>query len=239
MKPGTETPKIAGADGCRSGWVVAYRNGTGPIDARICQNTREMISQLVPGCILCMDVPIGLSEMGPRQADREARQRLGWPRMTSVFSAPIRPVLECTTWEEASAIRRAVEGKGMSRQAWGITPKVREVDQVVRELDPRQKWIREAHPEVSFATWAGNSMLHNKKSISGRQERRLLIDREFGEGTVARLWDGVRGKGLARDDLIDALAMLWTADRVASGHSGTLPQEAQRDSFGLRMEIVY
>ena len=230
--------RIAGADGCRGGWIVAAGTETGPIEAHVFMNTREMLNKLLPGYILCVDVPIGLTDEGSRGADKAARQYLGWPRMTSVFSAPIRPVLEADSWEEASAIRREIEGKGMSRQAWGITPKVREVDHLIRELDPRQEWVREAHPEVSFATWAGQSMQYNKKIIAGRRERIDLIDGEFGEKTVAGLWDSVRGQGLSVDDLIDALAMLWTAGRVESGRTQTLPEQEQRDQFNLRMEII-
>ncbi len=112
-----KTPGIAGADGCRSGWVVVRRTGSGPIQAEILPDAATLIRSVVPSHLLLLDVPIGLTKIGPRRADRMARRFLGWPRMTSVFSAPIRPVLEASNYSDASRIRRDVEE---SRQAWGI-----------------------------------------------------------------------------------------------------------------------
>ena len=40
------------------------------------------------------------------------------------------------------------------------------------------------------------------------------------------------------DDILDAFAALWTAERIALGISQTIPAVPPKDSFGLRMEIV-
>ncbi len=233
------TPGIAGADGCRSGWLVVRRVATGPVTAEIFPDGDTLFRALLPEHLLLIDVPIGLQETGPRKADIEARRYLGWPRRTSLFSAPIRPVLHAASWAAASEIRRSVEGKGMSRQAWGITGKIREIDEVIRKHDPGQSKAREGHPEVSFATWAGRPMEFPKKRITGRAERIRLIESHFAQGLVADLWSQIRGKGAAQDDLIDALAMLWSAERLVSGQAGILPTEPEYDRHGLRMEIVY
>lgn len=229
---------IAGADGCRGGWVIVRRTGDGPVSAAIVPDARRLIGA-AGGGILLVDVPIGLADSGARRADKLARGFLGWPRRCSVFSAPIRPVLRAGNYTEASQIRRAVEGKGMSRQAWGITAKIREVDEAIRELDPAQARVHEGHPEVSFAEWAGQPMHHAKKRPSGREEREQVIESHFPEGCVSHLWSEIRGHGVARDDLIDALAMLWSAERLAAGRSKVMPGEPERDACGLRMEIVY
>lgn len=229
----------AGADGCRAGWVVVRRHGNGPVQAEILPDAATLLRSLVPGNRLLVDVPIGLTDTGARQADKMARQFLRWPRMTSVFSAPIRPVLAAGSPEAASRIRRSVEGKGMSRQAWGIMPKVREMDIAVREIDPEQWMVREGHPEVSFAAWAGHPMQSSKKSSAGREERERLVAAHFGEGLVEGLWPQIRGCGVGKDDLIDALAMLWSAERLEAGKAKVIPKMPERDGYGLRMEIVY
>ena len=128
--------------------------------------------------------------------------------MTSVFSAPIRPVLEAKDYSDASRIRRNVEGKGMSRQAWGITTKIREMDAAIRELDPGQSMVREGHPESSFKAWAGHPMRNAKKKPAGRAEREQLIAALYGEGLIRTLLPRLQGRGVAKDDLIDALGML-------------------------------
>jgi predicted RNase H-like nuclease len=74
-----------------------------------------------------LDIPIGLPLRGSRACDLEARRLLGWPRLTSVFPAPLRPMLTATSYQEAQHIRREIDGKGCSRQAYGIQSKVREV----------------------------------------------------------------------------------------------------------------
>jgi predicted RNase H-like nuclease len=231
-------PSVAGADGCRAGWVAVSREGSGPVEARVLDSADSLAKTFIPDHFLVVDVPIGLPDRGLRQADRLARQRLGWPRMTSVFSAPVRGVLAATCWEEATAIRRGLEGKGLARQVWNIVPGIREMDAVVRALDPRQERIFEGHPEVSFAAWRGAPIREGKKSREGRLIRERLIEAHFGVGVVARLWAAVCGQGVAHDDLLDAFAVLWTAERVAAGRAEELPVEPERDACGLRMEIV-
>ncbi len=159
--------------------------------------------------------------------------------MTSVFSAPIRPVLEATDYSDASRIRQDVENKGMSRQAWGITTKVREMDAAIRELDPGQSMVREGHPEVSFKAWAGNPMQNAKQKPAGRAERERLIAAHLGDDLIPNLWPQLRGRGVAKNDLIDALAMLWSAERLRAGKAQVIPSSPEYDSCGLRMEIVY
>lgn len=234
-----KTPGIAGTDGCRSGWVVVRRIAYGPIEAEVVPDAATLIRSVAANHRLLVDVPIGLTEIGPREADRMARRFLGWPRMTSVFSAPIRPVLEAKSYDDASRIRRDVEHKGMSRQAWAITPKIREMDIAIRELDPGQSMVREGHPEVSFKAWAGDPMQNKKKKPAGRAERERLIAGHFGESLVSNLWPQLRGRGVAKDDFIDALAMLWSAERLRAGQEQVIPPEPDHDNYGLRMEIVY
>ena len=230
---------LAGADGCRAGWVVLLRDGSGPVEVSIVRGAVELIESVGADGLLLVDVPVGLPECGARQADRLARQFLGWPRMCSVFSAPIRPVLGASDWAAASAIRREVEGKGMSWQAWGIEPKVREMDEAIQALDGSQSRVREGHPEVSFAAWAGRPMQYTKKRAAGRAEREDLINAHYGDDAVECLWPRIRGQGVARDDLVDAFAMLWSAERLAAGQDEVLPPTPEYDDTGLRMEIVY
>ncbi len=111
------SPNIAGADGCRSGWVVVRRVANGPVTAEIFPDGDSLFRALLPDHLLLIDVPIGLPETSPRKADIEARRYLGWQRKTSIFSAPIRPALHANSWATASKILRSIEGKEMSRQA--------------------------------------------------------------------------------------------------------------------------
>jgi predicted RNase H-like nuclease len=44
---------------------------------------------------------------------------------------------------------------------------------------------------------------------------------------------------VADDDILDAFAALWTAERITSGVAVTLPENKPLDSTGLPMRIVY
>ncbi len=231
-------PGVAGADGCRGGWVAVSRRPGKALTVTVYANADALLQALLPDHCLAVDIPIGLAEQGGRQADTEARRLLGRPRSSSVFTPPTRPLLGAENWQAANAMRRRLEGRGLARQAWGIADKIREMDAAVRRRDPGQARVREAHPELAFAMRAGAPMIHNKKTPAGRAERELLIDGDRGSGTVETLWRDLGQPGVGRDDLVDALALLWTAERWVRGEAIVLPAVAQTDNRGLRMEVV-
>ncbi|MGE0466421.1 MAG: DUF429 domain-containing protein [Steroidobacteraceae bacterium] len=228
---------LAGVDGCKGGWVAVVESG-GAVQAFVVSSVTELVSKLNSDSLIAIDIPIGLTDSGARLCDVAARRFLKAPRASSVFPAPIRPILGAETYEDASRIHREADGKGISKQAFAIYPKIREVDYLLRSLPELQTRIREVHPEVSFAFWNdGRSLVAGKHSTEGAEER---------EGLINSVWPGVQAElslrlprsTVKRDDLNDAFAALWTATRIADGTSVTLPKEPPLDSVGLRMEIV-
>jgi predicted RNase H-like nuclease len=149
-----------------------------------------------------------------------------------VFPAPVRSVLDATSYADACAISRVHCGKGVSKQLYNILGKIREVDVVVT---PRlQRHLFEACPELSFAVMSGGTpMRHNKRTAEGRAERVAALVTALGE--VAPLVDAPP-KGAAGDDVFDALALAWTARRVLTGSCIRLGGQA--DETGLRMEVI-
>jgi predicted RNase H-like nuclease len=68
----------------------------------------------------------------------------------------------------------------------------------------------------------------------------MLIDRYFGTGTCEYLKDSLTGcRGLRDDDLLDACAVLWTAERIQHGIDQSIPAQWQKDETGIPMRIVY
>jgi predicted RNase H-like nuclease len=207
--------------------------------AQVFPDAQTLIAQEPTPEVFCIDIPIGLTEAGPRPCDVEARRILKG-RASSVFDAPIRSVLMAATQSEASTIRRRIEGKGVSCQSFAIYPKIREVDEVLRSHPNIQPRVREVHPEVCF--WArnqGRAMAHSKKTAEGQAERLALIESHFGAGLVARIRASIPRSSAAMDDILDALVALWTAQRIFAGTAGTLPARPEQDSCQLRMEMVY
>jgi predicted RNase H-like nuclease len=222
---------IAGADAFRGRWAAVFQDSNGSHIVEIVPSFVELIARDVE--LLVIDVPIGLLDRGHRACDVLARRMLG-ARGSSVFPAPIRPMLGAASYEEACRRRFAVDGKKCSLQAYGMMALIADVDRAMTvELQGR---VREGHPEVSFATMNGGTPPeYSKRTAEGRAERMGLLAREYPE--VRELVGRFRPRS-AVGDVIDAFAMLWTAARVRAGTNRTLVEEGQCDDRGLMAEIV-
>ncbi len=233
---------VGGLDGCRAGWVLATVPARGPVTTgslafRVVPDVEEVVGALESGDLAAaaIDIPIGLAAAGPRACDQEARRLLG-PRRSSVFPAPVRAVLAARTYADACAISRAACGKALSKQLYNIVEKIREVDHV---QSPRlQSQLFEACPELSFALMAGGEpMRHTKRTLEGRAERVAVLRQAFGVDVTLQF--DRPPAGAARDDVLDALALAWTARRYVAGSCvrlGGAPTEI--DETGLRMEVI-
>lgn len=222
---------IAGVDGTRGGWLAAILDGD-----RIDLTFEETLASLVDDRrldLILVDVPIGLPDRGPRGADLEAR-RLLRDRHSSVFPAPLRPMLAARTWNEASEIRFEIEAKRCSKQTFAIMHKIVEVDSLITQT--LQQRVIEAHPEVSFTLANGRVPMKERKASSGGRRQRIELLETVFPGVEARIQSQPRGRWL---DCIDAVACLWTATRVRDGRAERLPPGAiETDGRGLRMEIL-
>ena len=230
---------ICGVDGCKAGWIVIDKDlETGQITWHQVANVQELICEKYPHHIIAIDIPIGLTDSGPRTCDQEARKLLGPGRASSVFPAPVRPILTASSYQHACEIRFQIEGKKISKQTWAIVPKIREVDDVLKKSPGLQYRVREVHPEVSFYKIAGGQpMKFSKKKSAGKDERRELLAPIYGHWLVEALAKR-RFLSSAEDDILDAFIALWTAERIAMRQAQTIPTEPPKDPHGLRMEIV-
>jgi len=225
---------VAGVDGCRAGWVafkVEVPSLTTSVDVVVLP---ELLSSR-PNDLLCVaiDIPIGLVD-GSRCCDKAARKLLGQPRGTSVFAAPCRAALSGTTHAAASQINREQTGRGLSQQAFGIIPKIRQVDAAI--TPGCQQWAFEVHPEVCL--WALNGhcpMKHNKKTREGAAERIAVLSSIFAE--IERHL-GNRPPRVGADDLLDAAAAAWTALRWHR-HEAECVCTPERDEMGLETTIRF
>ncbi|MDK1021425.1 MAG: DUF429 domain-containing protein, partial [Candidatus Hydrogenedentes bacterium] len=155
--------QFVGIDGCRAGWFAVMLKNAEEYDFEIFSNIEELWNSLSSAQDFLIDIPIGLKEKDEqgRRCDTEARERLKWPRSSSVFTPPSRCVLHMRSREKASEKSRRLTGRGISVQAWSIVPSIREVDEFLRETPPARKKLREIHPEVLFcALNGGKSMVH-------------------------------------------------------------------------------
>ncbi len=124
---------IGGADGCPGGWICVERDTvTGEIFAEVLPTTAALRDRARHLAVLTVDIPIGLSETGPRDCDVEARRLLTSLRGSSVFPAPVRPAIDASSYTEACERSEAACGKRLSKQAHAIMWRIREVDEMLR-----------------------------------------------------------------------------------------------------------
>jgi predicted RNase H-like nuclease len=186
--------------------------------------------------VIIVDIPIGLAPTGARACEIDARRLIG-PRRSSVFASPRRSMLNFDLFDNANAWGKA-NGAGLSKQCWGIVPKIREADQ--RMSPDLQTRVGEGHPEVAFTRLRGAPCVHSKRTSEGLSERRAAL---IGAGlsSIDDMLSGLREihplkKDFALDDFYDACALALTAQARLEGAAWRLGDGA-RDERVLMMEI--
>jgi predicted RNase H-like nuclease len=237
--------QLIGIDGCADGWLAAVSDERlDAVDFTVLARLDELFARARDGeALVVIDIPIGLSDHGARGCDVAARRFLGAPRNSSVFPAPCRAALDGSTYPEACTLNRQASGKSMSKQAFAILPKIREVDDLMTPA--LQRSVREGHPEVTFAALAatGRGLAFPKKSRAndrqGEEERMQLLERVLRRFDPGHARARLRPARVQRDDFVDAAALLVTAYRVSQNmHIRLPPGEPEVDAAGLRMEMV-
>jgi predicted RNase H-like nuclease len=198
---------VLGVDGWRGGWVGALLDGR----SVTLLDLRTMDSVLaVPGAeVVAIDMPIGLSDDGSRACDVEARRLLGRAG-SSVFPAPVRPVLRATDYVDACRISVEVSGKALSKQAWNLAPAIRSLDDALG--DPPLDRVVEVHPELAFRRM--NPVVSAPKVTARGMMQRMEGIRPFMDvdGALSEAPPGV-----PMVDALDACAAAWSAQRIADG----------------------
>lgn len=219
MTPDTTGPTVLGVDGARRGWVGVVWDGAAPVPCfaptleALCGRAE---ADAGPIAAVAIDMPIELEHTDRRRCDVEARPLLG-ARRSSLFAPPLLAAIDHTTYAAANAWSKAAVGRGISKQAWMLVPKIREVRAFVTGTDLR---VHETFPELSFrAMNGGRPLTHAKRTWTGMASRLELLQ---DAGLVLPVEAGDAGD-VAADDLVDAAALAWSAMRIARGRGEHVP----------------
>ena len=232
----------AGLDGCRAGWVCVGWDGSNWM-AVVFATLQHSQAYIVSGARVCIDIPVGLSETGLRGCDREARRLLG-PRRSSVFAAPPYFALEERSYPELNEESKRRFGRGISKQAFYLLPKIRETDSHLYTHRACCREWRETHPELCFAALQGGvPMSENKKTQAGYLQRFELLNARMGKRTVIQLMSQVDAdplsSGVSRDDILDAMVCGYVA-RLDAAMLSMLPEGGvERNEKGDAMAICF
>jgi predicted RNase H-like nuclease len=175
----------------------------------------ETLLHAYPDAHVAVDIPLELPTSGRRPCEDEARAFLGSARSSIFYTPP---------WWTLTAYRLDgphPRGVGVSIQTWNILPKVHEA--MSARSATRHPRVGEVHPECSFRAMAGatkrnpglvRTQLASKKTGLGVGQRLNLL-RDRGAVSIPDL--GGAPAGPAVDDLLDAVAAAWTAQRWRAG----------------------
>ena len=226
-------------DGCPSGWFYFALDAAGEYCYGIVEDLHEITDRANRQDRVLVDIPIGLRD-GPRCCDLLARRRLG-RRRSSVFPAPARAALEAVCYDDACRRNQEAAGKKLSKQTFNILPKIRAVDDLLRQNEKARAIVQEVHPELCF--WALNDevpMGHNKKAKAraGFNERMAVLEGcwKGAEAAAREVCACYLRKEVARDDIADAMVAALTARADALK---SLPEQPPEDAVGLPMQMVW
>jgi predicted RNase H-like nuclease len=247
---------VAGADGCKAGWIAVWRHPGAAPETGVFATFAELVAFLPADAAIAVDMPIGLPEFsghGGRGPEALVRPLLG-ERQSSVFSIPSRAALYADTadfttldaWYEAhrraSEVARATSNppRAISIQAFGIFSKIRELDGLLRARPDLKGRIIESHPEVAFWALNGRRAMTLSKKVKGRvnpagmaERKVLLADR----GMPRSFLDRAPPRGADEDDFLDAAAVMLVAERFSRGEAMCFPDPPGADAHGLPVAI--
>jgi predicted RNase H-like nuclease len=242
---------IIGVDGCKGGWIaVSQSSALDAPNVQIHQDFVALVKAYAPDATICVDMPIGLSEhitkdgRGPEKAAQTFLKK----RRSSLFAIPSRaavyattPPFEKGTYGQAHAMACGVAKQtsspptGFSIQAFGIFPKIRELDSMLRADPHLTDRIFESHPEFAFSQLNdGVEMQYSKATEAGIEERRKVLENS---GFVPAF---LRQPALPKskiDDFLDACVMMVIAHRIRSKSAQPYPDPPSRDAYGIPIAI--
>ncbi|PZG16117.1 DUF429 domain-containing protein [Micromonospora craterilacus] len=220
--------RVLGVDACKNGWVAIELHAGVFATAHLAADLTTLLVNHDDIDAIGLDMPLGLTETGWRQADIAAAAALGSARST-VFRVPPRSVWLEEDYESAVKRCREITGQGFSKQAWALRGKLLEAN-TYRDRDQR---IHEVHPEASFRMIAQGRPLATKKTWQGQMQRRDLL-LEVGIAVPADL--GAAGRA-GPDDVLDAAVAAWSAQRIATGRAVSYPDPPEESAAGVAIAI--
>jgi predicted RNase H-like nuclease len=235
--------KHIGVDACKAGWFLIAIGPGEELEFGIFTTIEKLWRTYSEARFILIDIPIGLpsKEIKTRPCDKAARQVLSPKRHHSIFSPPCREALAAKSYRHACRINHNVCNRKISQQAWHISRKIKEVDDLMTTHPAAHDIVKETHPEVCFWALAHKEpMVHYKKSPEGGAERYAVLKKYFGKSSavIKSALDRYPRKQLAYDDILDAMVNAVTAARLDASME-MLPPEPIRDMLVLPMQMVY
>lgn len=216
--------KVIGIDGWKGQWVAVFLKDGNYQDVAIYPSLNELLESISAEAgitTIGIDMPIGLTNSPPRKADQMAREAIG-KRRSSVFDPPPRFCLQkkyVNDYRLANQESQKRCARGISAQSFALIKLIAETEAAAQK-DNR---FYEIHPELSFRTIKGEPLEYSKKTWNGQSERLHLLN-----SAGIHLPKSLPGKlgNIPPDDLLDAAAVAWSANRIANQLASSFPAKS-------------
>jgi predicted RNase H-like nuclease len=235
---------FVGIDGCKGGYVAVNITEYG-FNVEVFKSIKEICLKYSDSNCIMIDMPIGLPETeNDIRPDGYARKILS-SRASCVFNDPCRQAVYEEDYSKANKINKKVLGKGLSKQSFAISKKIRDLDEFLcTALEWKNKLI-ESHPEVCFTMLNFNGVFsapiyENKKTPEGMEKRLKVLSKYYDKtDEIKELIYSNPGLKAFKDDIIDALCLAVTGRIGFKNGFKTIPEMPMKDSRGILMQMVY
>jgi predicted RNase H-like nuclease len=228
---------IGGVTPCPAGWLVLPGRLAGVTvvaeESFTLKTLMEVLDYRPRFDFAAVNIPFGYPEYPNvqfRNADREARSMVGWPRMVSIRPVPSRAALLARSRKEALAIEPWLTRNDFRHFRW-----MREAAQEIQPFHSRSFYS--ANADLSFTHMNGDVPLTTSPYHTEGQLERLELIRAKLPG-VDEVVSRPPPTGVGLVHMYEAAAMLWTARRASGRAISRLPMEPEWDEAGIRVELV-
>lgn len=209
-----------GIDWMKPSWLAVELRGKA-LSARCFSHIGKACDAYQNADTVFIDIPVGLPENKQEdqlRPDKEARNLLPAKRKSTIFPVPCRQAIYSSTEAEAKQINTTVLNRGMSKQTYGFSKMIQQVDTYLQQTPAWKNRLLESHPEVAFQLLNNGSGLlqphRTEVRLTGKYRYLTFEDRKKIEA-----WH------LLGDRPVDIAARL-------SVHHTTIYKELQRGATG-------
>lgn len=139
-----------GIDGCKGSWLLVSL-AHDSFEIRLSDHIEEICEHHQTADAMLIDMPVGLPESPLDIRPEPFLRKMLKKRASTVFNVPSRQAIQERDYLTASSVNYEVLGKKLSRQSFGILPKIREIDDFLETKPVWKNRLMESHPEYCFA----------------------------------------------------------------------------------------
>lgn len=233
--------KSAGIGKCKAGWLCISFDDDGN-GYNVFHAKEELKKAFETYDRIFINVPVGLEEEAlERECDILLKKELGTDYSDEVIIPPIRPALEAPSYAEGNIINYEYNGEKLRLETWNLMPKIRVVDELLREQVLFKERVLESHSEFLFQLLNGGKIFQKKNLKKGIRHRvELIAPKEArAEDFYREIKEEYRRDEVSEEELVDTLVLAYFSKLSTYKKVLSIPEAPSRDSEGFVKAIHF